>query len=430
MADIRRETAPISVSQASALAKNTLKGLGTLCVIGEVSGFRGTARGGHCYFEVKDAESALSAIIWKGVYQSLGFTLEDGQQLVMYGDFDVYKASGKLSFVIRYAELAGEGILRQQVAQLERRLAAEGLMDDARKLHVPEFCERIVVCTSFSGKVLHDVEVTLARRNPLVVVDRVECSVQGKEAPPTIIDALRTAEAMRPDAILLVRGGGSFEELMCFNDEGVARAIAACTVPIVTGIGHEPDTTIADKVADKRASTPTAAAEQVAPSIKEIRGKLDDRRMRLASAMGAQLSARAAALEALASRPCLTSPYALLEERAAELVQTEQRLADAPLRLIERLSFGTDKLAIRLGHAGAQMTAPFSARLARLEVNLHALSPLAVLGRGYAIVHAGGHVITSYTQAHAGDALTVQLADGAIEATVTETQEGRLDDER
>ena len=213
-----------------------------------MSGFRGTARGGHCYFEVKDAESALSAIIWKGVYQSLGFTLEDGQQLVMYGDFDVYKASGKLSFVIRYAELAGEGILRQQVAQLERRLAAEGLMDDARKLHVPEFCERIVVCTSFSGKVLHDVEVTLARRNPLVVVDRVECSVQGKEAPPTIIDALRTAEVMRPDAILLVRGGGSFEELMCFNDEGVARAIAACTVPIVTGIGHEPDTTIARSV--------------------------------------------------------------------------------------------------------------------------------------------------------------------------------------
>lgn len=430
MADTCRETAPISVSQASALAKNTLKGLGTLCVIGEVSGFRGPARGGHCYFEVKDAESALSAIIWKGVYQSLGFTLEDGQQLVMYGDFDVYKASGKLSFVIRYAELAGEGMLRQQVALLERRLAAEGLMDDARKLHVPEFCERIVVCTSFSGKVLHDVEVTLARRNPLVVVDRVECSVQGKEAPPTIIDALRTAEAMRPDAILLVRGGGSFEELMCFNDEGVARAIAACAVPIVTGIGHEPDTTIADKVADKRASTPTAAAEQVAPSIKEIRGKLDDRRMRLASAMGAQLSARAAALEALASRPCLTSPYALLEERAAELAQTEQRLADAPLRLVEWLAFGADKLAIRLDHAGAQMTAPFSARLARLEANLHALSPLAVLGRGYAIVRAGGHVITSYAQAHAGDALTVQLADGTIETTVTATQEGRLDDER
>ncbi|MDO5107420.1 MAG: exodeoxyribonuclease VII large subunit, partial [Coriobacteriaceae bacterium] len=254
MAETRRETAPISVSQASALAKNTLKGLGTLCVIGEVSGFRGPARGGHCYFEVKDAESALSAIIWKGVYQSLGFVLEDGQQLVMYGDFDVYKASGKLSFVIRYAELAGEGMLRQQVAQLERKLAAEGLMDDARKLRVPEFCERIAVCTSFSGKVLHDVEMTLARRNPLVVIERVECSVQGKEAPPTIIQALRTAEAMRPDAILLVRGGGSFEELMCFNDEGVARAIAACTVPIVTGIGHEPDTTIADKVADKRAS--------------------------------------------------------------------------------------------------------------------------------------------------------------------------------
>ena len=148
------------------------------------------------------------------------------------------------------------------------------------------------------------------------------------------------------------------------------------------------------------------------------------------TAMGAQLSARAAALEALASRPCLTSPYALLEERAAELAQTEQRLADAPLRLVERLAFGADKLAIRLDHAGAQMTAPFSARLARLEANLHALSPLAVLGLGYAIVHAGGHVITSYTQAHAGDALTVQLADGAIEATVTATQEGRLDDER
>ena len=146
--------------------------------------------------------------------------------------------------------------------------------------------------------------------------------------------------------------------------------------------------------------------------------------------MSTQLSARTAALEALASRPCLTSPYALLEERSSELAQTEQRLIDAPLRLVERLAFDTDKLAIRLDHAGSQMTVPLSARLMRLEANLHALSPLAVLGRGYAIVRPGDHVITSFAQAHAGDALTVQLADGTIETTVTATQEGRLDDDR
>jgi exodeoxyribonuclease VII large subunit len=425
---VEPEHHPISVSEASDLAKSTLRRTGTLCVIGEVSGFRGQARGGHCYFEIKDEEATLAAIIWRSTYERLGFALEDGQELIMYGTFDVYKGSGRMSFVISHAELAGEGQLRQQVALLAKRLQAEGLMDPARKRPIPKFCERIVVCTSYSGKVLHDVEQTLARRNPLVAIDTVECAVQGPTAPATIVRALSIAAKAKPDAILLVRGGGSLEELMCFNDEQVARAIAACPVPIVTGIGHEPDTTIADMVCDLRASTPTAAAEQVAPAIGELIDVNATRGRRLKRALAACVSELAQRVELLGSRPCLASPFALIEERSHELDLTEERLFSAPGHLIDRHARELDHMSVRLDSAARRICTVPSARIERLGASLTALSPLSVLGRGYAIVRSDdGHVVTSIQHAAAGDALTIQLVDGGIRTQVIETQEGRID---
>ena len=220
--------APLSVTDAVALAKGAVSAWPTLVVNGEVSGFRGpNARSGHCYFEVKDDGASMSVIVWRGTAAKMGFQLRDGLEVQLTGKFDVYKASGKLSFVASRVEVAGEGLLRQQVAELARRLEAEGLMDPARKRHVPAFCSRVCVVTSLSGSVIEDVKRTLARRNPLVQIDVVGCSVQGADAPTTIMRALGTAAASRPDAILLVRGGGSFEDLMCFNDEALARAIAA-----------------------------------------------------------------------------------------------------------------------------------------------------------------------------------------------------------
>ncbi|WP_455136144.1 exodeoxyribonuclease VII large subunit [Thermophilibacter sp.] len=449
------EQPALTVSDAVALAKGNVAAWSTLVVSGEVSGFRGpNARSGHCYFEVKDDAASMSVIVWRGTAAKLGFELRNGLAVQLTGKFDVYQASGKLSFVARKVEAAGEGLLRQQVAELARRLEREGLMDPARKRHVPVFCSRVCVVTSLSGSVIEDVKRTLARRNPLVAIDVAGCSVQGADAPATIVRALARAAAAAPDAILLVRGGGSFEDLMCFNDESVARAIAACPVPVVTGIGHEPDTTIADMVADRRASTPTAAAESVAPAVGDVERQMVQRQLRLGRAMsaalerreqrlsslgrllgttmGAGLARRRAALDALGSRPCLTDPLAQVHARRADLLQTEQRLADAMPRALALSSERVERLSARMAEAGARLTRPAETTLARLAAQLDALSPLAVLARGYAIARgADGRVLRDAAELAPGDEVRVLLGSGAFDAAVTATAtEGRPAPER
>ncbi|MDD5799861.1 MAG: exodeoxyribonuclease VII large subunit, partial [Coriobacteriales bacterium] len=197
----------LSVTDAVGLAKGLVGNTPTLLVTGEVSGFRGpNARSGHCYFSVKDDSCAMDVIVWSSTYRRLGFQLKDGLEVQLSGKFDVYTHTGRLSFIARSLSVAGEGLLRQQVAALARKLQAEGLMDDSRKRHIPRFCTRVAVVTSLSGSVIDDVKRTLRRRNPLVQIDEVGCQVQGPGAPATIIHALRVAAAAKPDAILLVRG--------------------------------------------------------------------------------------------------------------------------------------------------------------------------------------------------------------------------------
>lgn len=434
---------PLSVSDAVSLAKGAVSAWPTLTVNGEVSGFRGpNARSGHCYFEVKDDGAAMSVIVWRGTAQKMGFRLRDGLAVQLTGKFDIYKASGKLSFVASKVAVAGEGLLRQQVAELARRLEAEGLMAPERKRPVPAFCSRVCVVTSLSGSVIEDVKRTLARRNPLVEVDVVGASVQGAGAPATLIRALAVAADSRPDAILLVRGGGSFEDLMCFNDEGLARAISACPVPVVTGIGHEPDTSIADMVADRRASTPTAAAESVAPTIDEVERQMIQRQVRLGrsvsalfatreqqvaslsrlagTAMASRLAHARAAVDAFATRSCLTDPYASIRSRQSDLAQTAERLNDALPRALAREAQATDGLAGRLCSTSARVLAPSEATLARLAASLDALSPLSVLARGYAIARTPeGHVVKGASELSPGDAVSVRLGTGSFEASVT-----------
>ena len=455
----------LSVSDAVSLAKQRVASTPTLVVTGEVTGFRGpNARSGHCYFQVKDDQSAMDVIVWKGTYQHAGIDLRDGMELELSGRFDVYQRTGRLSFVARSVSVAGEGLLRQRVAELARRLEREGLMDPARKRPIPRFCTRVAVVTSLSGSVIDDVKRTLSRRNPLVEIDEVGCKVQGEGAPATIIRALAVAAAARPEAILLVRGGGSFEDLMTFNDEALARAVAASPVPIVTGIGHEPDTSICDMVSDRRCSTPTAAAESVAPALEEIVGMIEDRRTRLVrtmqgivrtdvaavdqldgssrAAMRAYLDKRRLYVESMASRKCLTDPYATIEDRSAQLNMTEERLAASMPRLISRLSDGVegDARSLRsampgvlaraekgvsqsgraLGVLGTRLLAPYESGLARMAGQLDALSPLRVLGRGYAIARGpSGHVVSDASRLAPGDAVSVLLGKGSFEATVS-----------
>ena len=209
----------LTVSQAAEMAAGALNTIPRITVLGEVTGFRGpNARSGHCYFQIKDESSALDCIVWRGVYDKRLFT----------GTFDLYKPTGKMSFKASSFTLAGEGLLRQQVAQLAEKLRLEGLMEPERKRHIPAFCTRVAVVTSLSGSVINDVKRTLRRRNPLVELVCVGSKVQGQGAPAELIEGLRRAASVvpAPDCILLVRGGGSFEDLMTFNDEALARGRA------------------------------------------------------------------------------------------------------------------------------------------------------------------------------------------------------------
>ncbi len=436
------EKSPLSVTQAVLTAKESVNALPPMMVMGEVSGFRGpNARSGHCYFEVKDDQSSMSAIVWRGVYEACGFVLKDGLKIQLFGGFDVYKGSGRLSFVAKRIQLEGEGLLRQRVAELARKLEREGLMDPARKRRIPRFCTRVAVVTSLSGSVIDDVKRTLARRNPLVELLVVGCSVQGPGAPQSIIQALQVAAGACPDAILLVRGGGSFEDLMTFNDEALARAVAACPVPVVTGIGHEPDNSICDMVSDRRQSTPTAAAESVAPAMDELSSVIADRARRLeratnhvvsrerealdardalmAQIVRGRLAQSSLELEALARRRCLASPFAMFEDRGRELVQTEQRLLDALPRTLARMDERVSVTDEHLRGVAGRLLRPYEAQLAKSAGSLEALSPLKVLSRGYSIVRDDeGHVLADATEARVGGDVSVMMGKGSLVATV------------
>lgn len=455
----------LSVTQAVELAAGALDALPQITMLGEVTGFRGpNARSGHCYFQIKDDSSAVDCIVWRGVYAKCAFELRDGMQVLLTGGFNLYKPTGRMSFVARSLALAGEGLLRQQVAALAEKLRREGLMDDARKRRIPAFCTRVAVVTSLSGAVIDDVKRTLRRRNPLVELVCVGAKVQGDGAPAELIEGLARAAALdlAPDCILLVRGGGSFEDLMTFNDEELARAVAACPVPVITGIGHEPDTSICDMVSDRRCSTPTAAAESVAPAITELAELLATRERRLATAtsgivqaarrdlvacaqrarqaISATLAQERRTTEAFARHGCLTSPGYIVERRASELVQTADRFERAGVQAQERFARAVADLATRLRAASASISAPrpalelaasrldgagesllagHRAGLAAQAAKLDALSPLKVLARGYAIAYDERGVATSAKNFAPGDALRVRFGDGEVAGTVT-----------
>lgn len=465
MAGIADKSPALTVSEAVGLASRAVGALPTLTVTGEVTGYRGpNARSGHYYFDVKDESCVMSVKLWRGVFEKAPLELRDGLRVQMTGTFSVYEQQGSLGFVVKTIRRAGEGDLLAQLAELRRRLRTEGLMDDTRKRPIPRFCERICVVTSLSGSVLFDVKRTLARRNPLVEIQEVNCATQGEHAPATIIRALDVAAAAQPDCILLVRGGGSTENLMPFNDEGVARAVAACPVPVIVAVGHEDDSCICEDVADRRCSTPTAAAESVAPALDEIVESINARHQRLASAlsgfvsssateldscarrgdlaMRSLLAQRKTALEGLAASHVLRDPSALVTDRVDALAQSEQRLLDALPRQVDLLVHNTSLVADRLESCSVRLTKPFSAEAVRMSASLaacgrrllvpyrdevghaakmlDAYSPLGVLSRGYAIVRdAAGHVVTDATSMSAGDGMSVMLAHGSVDATVT-----------
>lgn len=409
--------APLSVSSALQLAKGALEQI-RVTIVGEVSEFNDKPGYKAAYFTIADKQSSLSCIMWRDKYLASGIELKAGMLLELSGYFTAYPAKGRMQFSVNRLELAGEGNLRQQVARLAKKLQAEGLMDQGRKKEVPAFCTRIGLITSPRGKAVHDVLRTLRRRNPLVEIEFFGVAVEGERAPQEMAYALDLADKRGLDAILLVRGGGAYEDLMPFNDEMLARKIASLSTPLVSGIGHEPDNSIADMVADRRASTPTAAAESVAPDLSELKAGKRQQSLRLAKAMELLVERKSQSLSRQMSRPVLAEASWLEKYDSNLALQHDRFLRAIPQGLkrdeeyLERISQSFLKLAQNFSeryHKSLQI------KVAKLE----SLSPLKVLTRGYAFTtNEAGNLVDSVTKVEAGDLIHIRLQDGSLHAQV------------
>lgn len=410
--------APLSVTDALLRAKSALEAV-SVTLIGEVSEFNDKPGYKAAYFTVADKNSSLPCLMWRTQYVASGIELKTGMLVELQGRFSAYPAKGRMQFSVSSLKLAGEGDLRQKVAALARKLQAEGLMDPARKKPVDSFCETVCVITSPRGKAVHDVLRTLRRRNPLVHIKFFGVGVEGPTAVDQIITALQLADQQAAQALLLVRGGGSYEDLMPFNDERLARTIAALKTPVVTGIGHEPDNSICDMVADKRCSTPTAAAEAIAPSVEELYALTKTQTTRLAHGLSTKLERARTQLAHLISRPVFSNPHTLFARFNDEVLLAHDRLLraipEALLRDQMRYSTLVDKLVGSIPHVFGAYTQQLGVQAAKL----HALSPLNVLERGYALATTpDGRIVKEVSQVVPHEKLSVQLKDGVLDVTV------------
>lgn len=399
------ETAIWTVSELNRYLRQALESdyrLQDLWVAGEISNLSRPSSG-HLYFTLKDAEASLRCVMWRPDVSRLDSMPRDGQAVEAHGRVSVYEAGGLYQLYMDTVRPAGEGALYQEFLRLRERLEAEGLFDPERKRPLPDWPQRIGVVSSPTSAALLDVVNVLRRRFPVTEVILAPTPVQGEEAPAGIIAALGALnQYSQPDVILLVRGGGSIEDLWAFNDEGVARAVAGSTAPVVSGVGHEVDFTIADFVADVRAPTPSAAAEIATPDIKQLAEELKTGRRRLAWLMMARLRSMRKALEGLQAALRLASPRA--------------RIANARQRV--------DELARRALTAHRHGLALGKEAVSRLTQTLQAVGPAAVLARGYAVVRRkqDGAVVRSVGQVSEGDQLRVRVSDGDFGAEVSQDQ--------
>lgn len=341
---------PLSVSEAMRLAQHALEDI-TVRLVGEVSEVNAKKGYKAVYFTIKDANAMLPCFMWNNRYQASGVQLAVGGEVELTGRFTLYAQKGRMNFDVFSVSLVGEGNLRLKVANLARKLQGEGLMDPSRKLPIPPYCETIGLVTSPNGKAVHDALRTLRRRWPLARVKLAGVFVEGAGASAGIIEALRACYRARCEVILLVRGGGTFEELMPFNDEALARAIAACPIPIVTGLGHEPDTLIADMVSDKRSSTPTGAAADITPDAFALQADLTALGVSLASAQNRTIEHARLRLDRLATRPLFSDAQALFASDLLTVDVMQDRLSRALPSKLERRAMQLDALEKRMAQA-------------------------------------------------------------------------------
>ncbi len=389
-----------SVSQISGIIKNLIDGspeLNGIYVRGELSNYK-VYPSGHHYFTLKDGESALRCVMFKSSADKLRFRPENGMKVIALGRISVFVRDGAYQLYCTQITADGIGDLHIAFEQLKEKLYREGLFDQNHKKPLPLCPERIAIVTSAAGAAVHDMIRILRRRFPIAKVLLLPVRVQGTEAPPEIAGAIRYANRWHlADVLITGRGGGSLEDLWAFNDERVARAIYESEIPVISAVGHEPDFTISDFVADRRASTPSNAAEIAVPDMAELFRYLQDTDTRLAKGTLRVLERNSERLEALQKKKVLSDPMAYLQDRRLQLDFVHQKLTNAAEKLVS----------------------DDARRYAQLTAKLDALSPLKVLGRGYAMAQkADGTVLRSSEQVSDGEKIRVRLAEGSIGCTV------------
>lgn len=419
--------------------------LQTVYLTGELSNFR--LRSGHQYFSLKDDQAVIDAVMFRSQFSKMKFTPEEGMKLCVTGHVGLYERSGRYQIYIDTMEPDGVGSLYLAFEQLKKKLNAEGLFSRPKKV-VPLFPRRIAVVTSLNGAVIRDINTTVRRRYPIAQVVLFPTVVQGEKAAADIARQIKRAgERGDFDTLIIGRGGGSIEDLWPFNEEVVARAIADCPLPVISSVGHETDTTIADLVADQRAATPTAAAELATPQrLDNTLMLISDFQQRLYNTMRAQIDFEKKQLAKLTGSYIFQQPTRLYEnyaQRVDQLTQQlrqqqERRLTNAandvaqvynrllaynPQRLVDQERLTVQQLAARLQTAAQSKTQQTAQQLQALTKQLHSLDPLKIMERGYTYVTRNGKVVNQAAQLNTGEPLLLHFADGEVTVTITDIKE-------
>jgi len=437
----------LSVSELNHQARHLLEAsFMQVWVEGELSGLS-RPPSGHWYFSLKDRRCQIRCAMFRGFNQHVREVPKEGEQVRIRGKVTLYENRGDFQIIVEHIEPAGLGALQQAFEELKRKLQQEGLFDAARKKPLPTTPRHIGVVTSPTGAAIHDILTVLARRCPAIPVTLYPTAVQGKAATADIVRAIdRAARHGVADVLIIGRGGGSLEDLWCFNEEAVARAIAQCPLPTVSAVGHEVDITIADFVADLRAATPSAAAEKISPDQNDWLRQLKEKELRLAGAASRALKRMETKLEHLSAR---------LRDPRRELMEKAQRMDELDLRLGKAIAQRIDRDRVRAAHLEQRlaMQSPAKAlsdcqgtvsqlidrllRATRETINrrrellehmgqtLHVVSPLATLGRGYAIVQQeNGDIVRRAGDVKPGETIRARVADGELSANVISVNSG------
>lgn len=392
-----------TVAQVNSYIKNMFVQdymLQSIFVKGEISNCKYHSSG-HIYFTLKDEKGIIACVMFAGSRAGLSFRLEEGQQVVVGGTIDVYERDGKYQLYAKQITLDGAGLLYEKFDQLKRELEEMGMFAPEYKQPIPRFIKTLGVVTAPTGAAVRDIINIATRRNPYVQIILYPALVQGEQAPASIVNGIHALERLGVDVMIVGRGGGSMEDLQAFNERAVAEAVFNCSVPVISAVGHETDTTIIDFVADLRAPTPSAAAELAVADIREIWGEMAARRDRLERQMRRRLEERQWQLRGMEMRMKMVSPMYRIGTRKMEAISAEERLRERMERLLENRRH----------------------ELALYIERMRGLSPLEKLNSGFSYVEDGeGHNIRSVEQAREGQEIYIRVRDGRIEAKVTKSQ--------